>query len=471
MARGQAAVMQASEPVEQQRGQRADLRALTLGWAVLLAAILPFASGRLTTTCVVLMVAAVIGLAPSRSAALTVVTRAGPVWWGLGAFLLYAAVSATWAVRPTLTLSKVAWGVALSVGVMVTARLLAEEPLHHVQRMGEGLAIGLGLGLAYFLVEALTQQSIRIFLYNALHLTPDLLRPGTFVQFAEGRLVGIASDDLKRSVAAVPMLMWSAILVSSHIAAGPWRRYAPTALGVLASTVILTSSHGASKAALLVSLPVALIAWRSASSAHRLVQGAWLLACLGAVPLAVLLPALDLQHASWVPYSFQHRIVIWGETAAQFVRSPILGIGADMTYVLGPQTAPLTQDPVWRPTLAQHAHNAYLQTWLELGAFGAVLLLVAGLGLIHAIKSLPDGVKPHVYATFASAATVSAASYGLWQSWYMALLALAALMHALALRAGEVGGAGEPQAKCAGKSHDRRPESHTAPSPAQRGQG
>ena len=52
---------------------------------------------------------------------------------------------------------------------------------------------------------------------------------------------------------------------------------------------------------------------------------------------------------------------------------------------------------------------------------GAMLLMLFGLSIVNAIKRLAGAVQPYAYATFTSAAVVAAFSYGMWQTWFLAM--------------------------------------------------
>jgi O-antigen ligase len=86
-------------------------------------------------------------------------------------------------------------------------------------------------------------------------------------------------------------------------------------------------------------------------------------------------------------------------------------------------------------SLSRHSHNFFLQTWLELGAVGAVLLMLVGLQVIRRLSELAHGIQPYAFATFASAATLMSASYGIWQAWLLALFGLTPILFAVGARA------------------------------------
>ena len=84
-------------------------------------------------------------------------------------------------------------------------------------------------------------------------------------------------------------------------------------------------------------------------------------------------------------------------------------------------------------TVGFHAHNAFLQTWYELGVVGAILLLAAGSAVIGYIGQLARNLQPFMLAEFAAFFAIAATGWGMWQSWLMALTGLAALYAVLAV--------------------------------------
>ncbi|MEC9369095.1 MAG: O-antigen ligase family protein, partial [Pseudomonadota bacterium] len=129
--------------------------------------------------------------------------------------------------------------------------------------------------------------------------------------------------------------------------------------------------------------------------------------------------------------SARARVILWHETASRYMESPILGIGVRSTKVQFQSRDTNAVVPEGYPyplTTGRHAHNIYLQTWFELGAVGAFLLLVAGLSTIWSVARLPVTAQASALATFASAATMASTSYGLWQGWFIALNAMAAFL-------------------------------------------
>ena len=75
-----------------------------------------------------------------------------------------------------------------------------------------------------------------------------------------------------------------------------------------------------------------------------------------------------------------------------------------------------------------HPHDAALQIWLELGLPGVLLFAALWLGLLRRAASQADRLRR---ATSVAAMTaylvISAVSFGVWQSWWLAVGALAML--------------------------------------------
>jgi O-antigen ligase len=218
----------------------------------------------------------------------------------------------------------------------------------------------------------------------------------------------------------------------------PWNTRIALIILALAIPTTFLSPHETSKLAIGAGLSAFVLAWGTRQWAARLIAAMWVVSCLAVVPAVLLAHRLDLHNASWLQRSAQHRIIIWNYTAEHVMKTPLLGIGAYMTYLTGLQrSADAVQGPdeALGRTLSRHSHNFFLQTWLELGAVGAILLMFAGIQIIRRLSELAHGVQPYAFATFASAAALMSASYGMWQAWLVALLGLTPILFAVGARA------------------------------------
>jgi hypothetical protein len=61
--------------------------------------------------------------------------------------------------------------------------------------------------------------------------------------------------------------------------------------------------------------------------------------------------------------------------------------------------------------------------------------MAAGLQVIRRLSQLAHGIQPYAFATFASAAVLMSASYGMWQAWLLALFGLTPILFAVGARA------------------------------------
>ena len=107
-----------------------------------------------------------------------------PAALALAAFFAFALISAAWAMRPDMALSKAAIGLALVASVVLVVPLIMQETRANLLHMSEGVRIGVCVGLLYLLIELLTDQSIKIWLFRLLELGPDDLNPPVFFHLA-----------------------------------------------------------------------------------------------------------------------------------------------------------------------------------------------------------------------------------------------------------------------------------------------
>ena len=146
---------------------------------------------------------------------------------------------------------------------------------------------------------------------------------------------------------------------------------------------------------------------------------------IGAVVLVLAMPllilaALKLGLGPHLPESWSQRMGYWGYVIARIADHPWRGWGLDASRAFSPY-------------IQLHPHNGALQVWLELGALGAVL---AALILAYVVRRLARDARSLVAIGAAGSAAVylffGLISFGVWQEWWLALGALAAVIAALA---------------------------------------
>lgn len=356
------------------------------------------------------------------------------------ALLGFALLSSFWSDYPGAAVDKILMLGAIAFASLAIAGLAWGESRQGAIRVAEGLWLGFLIGLAYYCVEAATNQGLRIWLINTLHVSPSLLQPQKAFTWVDGRLLAIDDAAFTRAATPITLMLWPAVMAAQGAIARPWNTRIALLIVALAIPTAFLSPQETTKVAMLAGLVAFAVAWASRRWAARVAATVWVVACLAVVPAALLAHRLNLHNAPWIQPSAQHRIIIWNYTAEHVMKTPLLGIGAFMTYLTGlERSAGAVHDPDENArlgkSLSRHSHNFFLQTWLELGAVGAVLLMIAGLYVIRRLTELAHGIQPYAFATFASAFTLMSASYGIWQAWLLALLGLTPILFATGARA------------------------------------
>jgi len=332
-------------------------------------------------------------------------------WLVLG-FIAFCAVSMAWEEDPAAAIVPVLTAFACFCGCIFMMQVFLRESSLGPSILAQALFAGLVFGILYLFIEIFTHQSIKLAVYNALHIPKEWLRPPVFFRWDSDRLVEILPVDLTRNIAPLSLMLWAGLLVATL----KWRPWVAIALFAIAFIVIMFSEHETSKVAVVWSGLIYLLARHSPLWSHRLLCAAWVFACLAIVPLTLTLHRLDLHNQPFLQPSFRHRIIIWNHTAEETLKSPVFGIGAGMMYHLDPGGVVPETGEEWSGG-SPHAHNIYLETWFELGAIGAALLMLFGLALLDRIRGIAEEAGPFAQATFASAMAIAAASYGMWQPW------------------------------------------------------
>tara|TARA_B100000700_G_scaffold327212_1_gene441109 strand:+ start:4839 stop:6158 length:1320 start_codon:yes stop_codon:yes gene_type:complete len=133
------------------------------------------------------------------------------------------------------------------------------------------------------------------------------------------------------------------------------------------------------------------------------------------------------------PNSFIHRLLIWDFTLKRIAERPLLGWGLDTSRAIpgGKDLRPIhfvvpwSDKPITHPdqNLPLHPHNAVLQVWLELGAFGAFVVMLGIWSLLR--TQLVSARSGPMAGYIVCAMAVYCVAFGLMQSWWLSLLFLA----------------------------------------------
>ena len=235
---------------------------------------------------------------------------------------------------------------------------------------------------------------------------------------------------LNRAGAILLLASWPAALILWRLG----RRYLAGLAIIMAMAVVCLGVSSSNKAAVLLSLAGAALAW---FLRHRFPRPLALALAAGimvapVLPTGLLAPDRLAGYFDETQYSALHRLHIWYFAAVRITDKPIIGWGLDASRRIPGGDTKL---PRGGHVMGVHPHNASLQIWLELGAVGAFLaaLLIAGLCLRLGVVSGRAGQAAGA-GLMLSAMVIANLSFGIWQTWWMASLALSGIMFALALR-------------------------------------
>ena len=191
-------------------------------------------------------------------------------------------------------------------------------------------------------------------------------------------------------------------------------------------------------------VPVALICGAVSFALVRFVPGlgaSFIVMMTGLITLAwplVFMAALNAGWHEWIATevhaNWGYRIAIWGRVGEMIMANPLLGYGFNAAREVG-QTANLIPSADGNTTFL-HPHNGFLQIWLELGLIGVVLFgfaIASSLRIAMARASTPM-LEANFAALWTTVAVIWLLSYGVWQSWWIAVIGLiAALFVALSV--------------------------------------
>ncbi len=365
----------------------------------------------------------------------------------LAVFALWAICSASWS--PVWQQSILKGGyLALLTALLWGALIWPPVPAQGLREYLALVFVAAMCSIAVLLaIEVVTDQGITRWLLTEL----KFLRPNDpkHIHVQDGVVIGRTEAELNRRMALLtlclcPVAFAAAFWIrsSSERAAGqegfghsegrprqPLPFYLLLVVGAgSAAAAIFASGHQSSQTALIAAIVAYLLARYWPRLAIASVGLAWTTVVALIVPLAIAAFDYDLHRAPWLFHSARHRVVIWHETAHRVSATMFVGVGADATPTISRALTSSTRHdkagefPI---SLGRHAHNVYLQVWYELGTVGAALMLSIGLLMLQTIWRFGDGeARSLALAHFAAISTMLASSYGLWQAWFQASVAL-----------------------------------------------
>lgn len=354
----------------------------------------------------------------------------------------WAALSLVWTPDPASAIEKVLT-TGLIVGLAIyAARAVGTLRVEELRPIATALAVGFTFGALFIGVELWTDQAIKIWVYNTI---PEV-RPSSPKGLGfdgTGTVVSVAKSERNRSVAVLILLYWPVLAGALWAITGSLRNRGALVVGALATAVmvaiVFSSNHESSKVGVVLSAGAVLVALISAPMVRMALAIVWVVGTLSVLPVTAQMYEHGLHFEERLPATARARVILWGETAKRWGEAPLFGHGVHATRAYQNAEKGTYEQPagfVYPKAIGRHAHNAYLQTWFELGSVGALLLAALGAALAFASRALSSASQPFVLAAFTSVAVMAAFSYGIWQAWYQCLIMLALLGACLAARIG-----------------------------------
>jgi exopolysaccharide production protein ExoQ len=326
----------------------------------------------------------------------------------LAALLTWSAVSATWAIEPAMSFRSVLSHAGLALAALVAIGTVPALTEHERRVARRALVAGVMAGGALLAFEAALDLPI-----------------GTLLRQPEKPL---APSLLNSALGTISMLVWPTALILSQ----DGRRRAAGLLIVAAAGVLLAGSGLSARVAFALGGVSAAVLWVGRRRALAALSAICVVGVLAApvLPRTVLAPDLWAGRMPTEMKSGLHRLHIWQFAAARIAERPWLGWGLDSSRALPGRNEIVIENG---RALQLHPHNAPLQVRLELGLPGALGLAAVVALAFAAARHLPRAAAAAAGATTVAGLTVASLSYGIWQHWWLATLALVSVATMLAI--------------------------------------
>jgi len=348
-----------------------------------------------------------------------------PTLAGAG-LLAWAALSLAWTPDP----GQAAVSLAKLAGLMMLAAALlagvARTDPSDAAKIAGALAATLVLGLILMTADIAASGAIR-----------RAVVPDSFA--ATDGLYGYNRGATVAALAVWPALLW--LWPRSQLLALALLLWVLAILaGLESASAAIGYSVGLAAFAAVVIRPRPALAWIGIIAAVAVLTAPLL-------PFTILSPQVIGARVERSSQSAMHRLYIWRFAAEHIAERPLAGWGYESARAFPGRRATIADFDRSRTAdvykhlaiLPLHPHNGPLHIWLELGLPGA-LIMAALVGWIpFAIRRLAVApVRAAALAgAFTSALGLCGFSYGLWQSWWLSALALAAAIAILAARSPE----------------------------------
>jgi exopolysaccharide production protein ExoQ len=194
-------------------------------------------------------------------------------------------------------------------------------------------------------------------------------------------------------------------------------------LAILTTVMVFASHSETAKLMLLVALPVYMLARHGRR---------WFVPVVLFVTLALFLsfpflikPLTEFMRTTplWMDNigAAESRALLWSSMSDLPFRSPLTGLGVEFVR-FHKFMHPLFPEP----TSELHPHTILLQLWIDLGLVGVALVMAFLARVLLFSRAVKKQGGELIIVFVLGALTVWAVSHGMWQAWYVAIVALAA---------------------------------------------
>jgi exopolysaccharide production protein ExoQ len=365
---------------------------------------------------VLLAFAALPLLARTASAHSWKATLRTPLAGILAALLAWSLASSAWSIAPLASLGLWKSLALIALAAMILIRAGALLRVAHTDVLESMAPAGLFLGLALL----------------AFELAGDLLRNRAVRGLAAGD-PALLPSILNAGISVAILFLWPTLLLL-------WRRgrrWLCLAALLATTAIVVAGESDAARLVLAVSTIVfAVVLWAGP-------RATWVSAVLVAVgivaapllPHTVLAPGRVLAALPNLGASGIHRVFVWDFAARRIAERPLTGWGLHTSRVVPVAPELLKEHAELMPL---HPHNAALQAWLELGLPGAAAFAALVVLALAWATRLARAAQAGAVAVIVAALGFGSLSFGLWQNWWLATLALAAALTAAATRSDRV---------------------------------
>lgn len=325
-------------------------------------------------------------------------------------FFGWLALSGFWGGHGSMTAVRLGGQLALTAAIpayLLTRSERLRDTLAHIL-----MAMAMG-GIAILALDVISGFGINLFL-DPLELGGDIVRRQSDAEMNIGR------GHVVYAVIA-PLLF---ALFMTRLSP-PWSIAAISIFTLLLVSGTLLNRLAVAPIILLGAMPFFALALRYPRWGLRLSLSTLCASILFAPMVGVVSRLIGEGVMNRMPMSWDHRLRMWDYSLSQILEAPLIGQGLDSSRKM--QDAFTTRIGVDVPFVSLHPHNIGLQTWMEAGAVGALLLSLALAALYRPLRRLSHESPWRAAALsglISGTAISSAITVGAWQYWWWGLIGL-----------------------------------------------